>query len=286
MSKKNPLSVLAIIVVIFFFTSNSFYIVDQRQQALVFQFGEVVKEVKEPGLHFKIPFIQLIKYFDNRILNVTSDDKEVLAKDKKRLIVNAFAKYKIINPLRFYQTVRDEQGVKSRLNPIFESSLRQVLGETPFASLLTGERSAMMKKIQHLVGSQSAEFGIEVIDVRILRADLPKENSNAIYKRMQTDREKEAKESRAEGAEEAQRIKSHAEKDRRVLIAEANKQSQIVRGEGDAISSKIFADAFNQDPEFFGFYRSLQAYKQSFNKDNTKLVLSPDSEFLKYFLNP
>ncbi|MFN7039245.1 MAG: protease modulator HflC [Alphaproteobacteria bacterium] len=272
---------IAFIIVI----SNSIYIVDERKQALVFQFGEVVKAEKEPGLHFKLPLIQTISYFDKRILNLVSDEKEVIAKDRKRLIINAFAKYRIIDPRQFYTTVRDESGLRTRLNSILDPSLRQIIGEIPFSALLSDKRSEIMKKIEQQVNQQVKNFGIEVIDVRILRADLPKENSNAVYKRMQTDRDKEAKEFRAEGAEEAQRIKSRADKDRKVLIAEAQKQAEITRGEGDAISSKIFADTFNQDPEFFAFYRSLQAYKQVFDKSNTKLVISPTNDFLKFFDN-
>lgn len=264
---------------------TSFFIVEQRQQALVLQFGEVVRVIQEPGLKFKIPFIQKVSLFDNRILNLSADEKEVIAKDQKRLIVTAFTKYRITNPLKFYQTVRDENGVRSRLNSILDSSLRQILGEVPLATLLTGERATIMRNIQQLVNTQAADFGIDVIDVRIMRADLPKENSEAIYRRMQTEREKEAKQFRAEGAEEAQRIKSRADKDAKILIAESQLQAQITRGEGDSISSKIFADAFSQDPEFFSFYRSIQAYRSTLKKGDTTVILSPDSDFLHFFNN-
>ena len=262
---------------------TSVFIVEQRQQALVLQFGEVTRVIKEPGLKFKVPFIQKVSLFDNRVLNLTADEKEVIAKDQKRLIVTSFAKYRITNPLKFYQTVRDEAGVRTRLNSILDSSLRQILGEVPLATLLTGERSAIMQNIQQLVNTPSADFGIDVMDVHIMRADLPKENSDAIYRRMQTEREKEAKQFRAEGAEEAQRIKSRADKETKILLAESQLKAQITRGEGDSISSKIFADAFNQDPEFFGFYRSMQAYRATLKKGDTTMVLSPDSEFLHFF---
>jgi membrane protease subunit HflC len=263
--------------------TNLLFVVSQHQQALVFQFGEVVRVIKSPGLKLKVPFIQKIIYFDNRILNITADDKEITAKDQKRIRVNTFAKYKIVEPLKFYKTVRDEAGVRTRLNTIIESSLRQVLGEEPLSALLTSERALIMRKIQQLANTQATDFGVDVIDVRIVRADLPKENSEAIFKRMQTDREKEAKEIRAEGAEEALRIKSRADKEAKILLAEAQKKAQIIRGEGDGISSKIFADAFNRDPEFYNFYRSMQAYQHALNKNDTTFVLSPDSKFFKYF---
>ena len=283
MERKISLTTFVIAFIAIFIFLNSLYIVDQQKQALVFQFGEVVKVNKEPGLHFKIPVIQKVEFFDNRILNAYVDEKEVIAKDRKRLLVNAYAKYKITDPLKFYQTLRDDHLVKSRLNPIFESSLREALGKVPLVALLTDERVGIMRQIKELVNVQVSNFGIDIVDVRILRADLPKENSAAIYRRMQTDREKEAKESRAEGAEEAQRVKSHAEKDRKVIIAEAQKQGDIIRGEGEAISAKIYADSYGKDNEFFAFYRSLQSYRLIFDKENTKLILSPNSELLKYF---
>jgi membrane protease subunit HflC len=242
-----------------------------------------MEKIVDPGLYFKVPLLQTVRFFDKRILNLSAQDKEIIAKDQKRLIVNAFAKYVINDPLKFYQTVHDEQGAHNRLNSIVDSSLRQVIGSVPLATLLTDQRSALMKNIQQLVNAQANGFGIDVIDVRILRADLPKENNDAIFKRMQTDREKEAKEFRAEGAEEAQRIKSKAEKDRKVLLAEAQRDAQIIRGEGESISNKIFAEAFSKDPEFFAFYRSMEAYKNSITDKDTSLILTPDNQFLNYF---
>jgi modulator of FtsH protease HflC len=262
---------------------NSFFIVKQQQQALVLQFGEVVRVIKEPGLTFKIPFIQKVTFFDNRVLNLSADEKEVIAKDQKRLIVTAFAKYKITDPLKFYQTVRDEDGIALRLNSVVESSLRQILGSVPLATLLTGERGKIMQDIRDVVNKQASGLGINVVDVRIMRADLPKENSEAIFQRMQTEREKEAKEFRAEGAEESLRIKAHADKERKIILAEAQLTAQVTRGEGDAVATKNFADAFSKDAEFFDFYRSMQAYKNTLRKTDTTMVLSPRSDFLRFF---
>lgn len=262
---------------------NGIYILDQRQQAILLQFGEAIKLIKEPGLKFKIPFIQRALFFDKRILNVYADDKEVIAKDQKRIIVNAFAKYRIIDPLKFYQSVLNERGARARINSVFESSLRQVLAEEPLVALLSIKRASIMDRISSLVNEQGKNFGVEVVDVRISRADLPTLNSNAIYRRMQTDREKEAKEFRAEGAEEAKRIRSRAEKERKILLAEADKKSEILRGEGDAQANATYAKAFSADPEFFLFYRSMQAYRKSLETDDTTLVISPDSGFFKFF---
>jgi membrane protease subunit HflC len=276
---------LILVGLCFVLSFNVFFIVEQRQQALIFQFGEIVRVIKQPGLQMKIPLVQEVHLFDNRVLNVVAEEKEVIAQDSKKLIVSAFAKYRIDDPLKFYQTVLDESMVRDKLNPILESSLRQVLGEVPLAALLSGERAEVMKKIQVLANAQAAGFGINIVDLRILRTDLPKENSEAVYRRMQTDREKEAKKFRAEGAEEALKIKSKADKDRKIIIAEAEKQSQILRGEGDGISIKIFADAFGRDIEFYSFYRSMQAYKKILSKDDTTFILSPESEFLKFIDN-
>jgi membrane protease subunit HflC len=286
MTKKIPIIyIIVTLVLLGFFIGNPFYVVEQRQQALLFQFGEVVEVVKDPGLHIRIPVIQDVFYLDNQILSCEVDKKEVIAKGKKKFIVNAFAKYRITDPLKFYQSVGDVTRVRIRLAPIFESSLREVLGRFPLAALLTDERTEIMLKIRELLSDQAKSFGIDVIDVRIVRADLPPENRSAIFRRMQTDREKEAKEYRAEGAEEAQRIRSLADKNRQIILADASKQSEEIRGEGDATSSKIFADSYSRDGEFYAFYRSLEAYRNSLNKDNTRVILSPNSEFLKYFSN-
>jgi membrane protease subunit HflC len=273
-------SAFAAIILLF----NLFFVVDQTQQAVVLQFGESVRIEKDPGLHVKVPFIQNAMYFDNRLLNVVADEKELIAKDQKRVIISAYAKYRITDPLKFYQTVKTVKGLEARLNNILDSSLRQVIGDEPLAILLTNARSAIMERIQHIVNKESLKFGIDVVDARILRADLPNENSSAVYKRMQSDREKEAKEFRAQGEEEAQIIQSTSEKEKTIILAKAYKTAQTLKGEGDGTASKIYSDAFRADPEFYNFYRSLEAYRKSFNnKDNTSIILSPKGEFLRFF---
>ena len=268
---------------ILFIGLNSVFTVDERYFGLVFQFGQMVRVEKEPGLKFKIPFVQNVSYLDKRILDFSAPEKEVIAKDQKRLIVSAFAKYKVEDPLKFYQTVTNETGARSRLNSILDSSLRQILGEVPLSQLLTMNRSTIMDRIQKIFSEKSKRFGIDVVDVRIMRADLPTENSQAIYKRMQTDREKEAKEIRAEGNEQSDFITSQANKDKVVIIAEATKKSNILKGQGDAIAAKTYGNVFSQDPKFFIFLRSMEAYKKSFSKENTKMIISPESDFLKFF---
>ncbi len=263
--------------------ANSFYILDQRQTAIILQFGDFVSEEKQAGLKLKVPFIQDVLFFDHRIQNLTADTTEVIASDQKTMRVDAFTKYKIINALQFYKRAKDEKGFKSRLSPILDSSLRQVLGEVEFRTILSPERRNMMLKITEIVNSQAKDFGVEIVDVRIMRADLPDRSREAVYDRMRSDREKEAKEIRAEGAEQAQKIIATAEKDKIVTIAEARKKSEIMRGEGDAEAIKSFASSFGRDPEFFDFYRSMQAYRKSIGKDSAKMILSPDNEFMKYF---
>ena len=271
---------------------NSFFIVNQTEQVIVLQFGkpvefkdqgEKVSYINRPGLKFKVPFIQEVVRFDNRILYFEASDKEVLDSEKKTLTVNAFARYKIINPLTFYEKVTDLRGVNSKLDKIFEASLRDAIGTAPLKTLLTEKRKEITQLIQESVTEKASDFGIAVEDVRIVRADLPEEISDAIFKRMYTDRNKEAREYRAQGQEQAQIIVSTAEKEATIITANAERDAQIIRGEGDARATQIFANAFNRDPEFFGFYRSMQAYKESINKDSTSMVLSPDSEFLGYF---
>jgi modulator of FtsH protease HflC len=279
---KNIFYSLLVGVVFLFLATNSFFIVQQRQQALVFQFGEVVRTVKEPGLAFKVPFIQSVGFFDLRLLNFFAEEKEVVASDQKRLIVSAFSKYKIENPLEFYKAVQNESGARSKLNAILESSMRQIVGMYPLSALLSEKRVQIMKEIQKDFSMEAQRFGVKILDVRILRADLPKANSQAINERLQAYYEKQARESRAEGAEEAQRIRAGAEKDQKVIIAEAQKIAQITRGEGDAEAGRISAAAYSKDPEFFEFYKSMQVYKNALNKNDTKVILSSDSKFLKF----
>ena len=265
-----------------FLLASALFTVDQRQSAVVFQFGEAMRTINEPGLNIKIPFIQNVEFFDKRILHVDAEAKELTASDGKRLIVDAFGKFLINDPVMFYKTVYNYQGVKIRLNKILESSMRKVIGRVPLTTLLTGERANVMLHIRDLVNQEAKNFGINVIDVRILRADLPKENSAAIYRRMQTEREKEAKQIRAEGQEEGARIRARAEKESQVLLAEAYMEAQILKGDGDSKAAEIFNQAYAQDPDFYKFYRSLEVYKNSLKKEDTSMVLSPDAEFFKY----
>jgi len=262
---------------------SSLYTVHQVQQVLVLQFGEPITVVREPGLKFKIPFVQDVTYIDKRILDLDAPPEEVIASDQKRLVVDAFARFKISDPLKFYQTVGNEAVARSRMGSLINSNIRQVLGSEAFSTVLSGERDALMKRIRDLVNTEAEDFGIVIVDVKIKRADLPQANSQAIYRRMQTERLREASEFRAQGAETAQRIRSRADREKTVLIAEAQKQSEILRGEGDGKAVKIFADAFGKDPDFFAFYRSMQAYGLALGTDDTTMVLSPDSEFFRYF---
>ena len=272
--------------------ANSLFVVEQTNQALVLQFGKPERVEQTPGLKFKIPFIQNVEYYDNRLLDFEAETKEVIASDQKRLKVNAFVRYRIIDPLRFKQSVADERTMRSRLNSILESSLRQALGNVPLSAVISEKRSELMQQIRGLVNDQAkgiktaggAEggFGIDVIDVRIKRADLPPPNSEGIYKRMQTERTRAANQYRAQGAEDAQKIRSQADKERTILLAEARKKAEILRGEGDGSATRIFAESFGQDQDFFQFYRSMQAYKRSLSSKDTTLVLSPDNDFLKY----
>jgi membrane protease subunit HflC len=239
----------------------------------------------KPGLNFKIPFIQNVVYLDKRILNLDTPPEEVIASDQKRLIVDAFARFQIVDPLKFYISVGDERVARSRLSTIINSRIRNVLGQEELQTLLSQDRSKQMSLIKDGVNNEAQNFGINIVDVRIKRADLPTANSDAIYRRMQTEREREAKEFRAKGAEMAVTITSTADKEVTVILADAQKQSEIMKGEGDGERNKIFAEAFGKDPEFFAFYRSMQAYGKAFNAGETSMILSPDSEFFKFFGN-
>jgi len=262
--------------------SGALFSVDQRQIGVVFQFGEAVRVIDKSGLNIKIPFIQNVQFFDKRILDVKAEAKELTASDEKRVIVDAFAKFKIVDTVEFIKTVHNYQGAQLRLNKILESAMRTVIGKVPLNALLTEERSNLMLKIRDLTYTETKNFGVEVIDVRILKADLPPDNSAAIYLRMQTDREKEANQIRAEGNEEAARIRSKADKESKIILANAYMEAQKTKGLGDAEAAHIYSQAYSKDPEFFKFYSSLSTYKATLSKDNTQFVLSPDSEFFKY----
>ncbi len=266
----------------FFVILSSIFTVDQRKTAVIFQFGEAVRVVPNPGLYMKLPFIQNVSFFDNRVLHIEAEAKELTASDGKRVLVDAFAKFKIIDPITFYKTVNNFQGVSVRLNKILESEMRKVIGRVELTNLLSSSRRAIIEQIRDNVNNEAKKFGIDVIDVRILRADLPKENSAAIYSRMQTEREKEARQIRAEGQEEAARIRSKADKESQILLAEAYKNSEILKGEGDAEAAQIFNNAFGKDPEFYSFYKHLQTYKNSLQNSETTFIISPDSKFLQH----
>ena len=273
--------IIVIAAVIFF----SVFIVKEVNQAIVLQFGDPKRIISNPGLNFKIPFIQNVVFLDKRILNLDTPPEEVIASDQKRLIVDAFARFQIVDPLKFYISVGNERVARSRLATIINSRIRNVLGKQELQTLLSEDRSKQMSLIQEGVNNEAENFGIKIVDVRIKRADLPQANSNAIFRRMQTEREREAKEFRARGAEMAVTITSTADKDVTVILADAQKKSEIMKGEGDGARNKIFADAYGQDPEFFAFYRSMQAYERSLIGGETSLILSPDSEFFKFFGN-
>ncbi len=263
----------------------SIFIVKEINQAIVLQFGDPKRIILKPGLNFKIPFIQNVVFLDKRILNLDAPPEEVIASDQKRLIVDAFARFQIVDPLKFYISVGNERVARSRLSTIINSRIRSVLGTQRLQTLLSEDRTKQMSLIQDGVNNEAEKFGIKIVDVRIKRADLPPANSEAIYRRMQTEREREAKEFRAKGAEMAITITSTADKEVTVILADAEKQSQIMKGQGDGQRNKIFADAFGQDPEFFAFYRAMQAYEKALIGGETSLILSPDSEFFKFFGN-
>ncbi len=262
--------------------ASSLFTVDQRQTGVIFQFGEAVRIIDKPGLNIKIPLIQNVQFLDKRILDVTAEEKELTASDEKRVIVDAFAKYQIVSPVKFIKTVNNYSGANLRLNKLLESSMRTVIGRVPLNTLLSEQRSDLMLQIRDLVHKEAEDFGIKLIDVRILKSDLPPENSEAIYSRMQTERYKEAKQIRAEGGEEAARIKSRADKESQIILATAFMDSQKMKGLGDAEAAKLYNQAYSKDPEFYNFYRSLIAYKTTLSKDNTQFILSPKSDFFKY----
>lgn len=284
--KNNKLAILGIILIgALFLLINSVYILDQRQYDIVIQFGDIVREDKTPGLKFKIPFIQNSVFFDNRIQTIVfsaGDDREVVSADQKTMKLDAFSKYRILDPMKFFVTVRDENTLRTRMIALMESSVREVIGSTKFSDVLGINRSIVMENITAIVKDQMLQFGIEVLEVRITRIALPEKARNAVYARMQTDRQKEANEIRATGSEEGQKIRADAEKQRVVMIADAKKQAQTLLGEAEAKAIQTVADAVGKDIEFFDFYKSMEAYKNSFSKSDTKIVMSTDSPFLKY----
>lgn len=265
---------------------GSFFIVNVTQQALVLRFGEPVNVITSPGLSFKLPLIDNVVYIDKRILSLSAPAQEIIASDQKRIVVDAFARYKIVDPLRFFQAAGSEANANQRLETVLNSATRRVLGEASFEELVRDDRQTLMTGITTSLNREASDFGVEVVDVRIRRADLPEANSQAVYQRMQTEREREATDIRARGEEAGRRIRSRADRDGIVIRAEAERDSQRVRGEGDAKRNQIFAQAFGRDPEFFSFYRSMQAYERGLDSASTQLVISPNSEFFEFFSSP
>jgi membrane protease subunit HflC len=265
---------------------GSLFTVYQTQQALVVRLGNPVRVVSEPGLHFKVPFVDTVIAIDRRILDLEAPAQEVIASDQKRLVVDAFARYRIKDPLRFYQTLGSITGANSQLAILLNSALRRVLGEATFTHVVRDQRADLMARIRDLVDRESGAYGIEVVDVRIRRADLPEQNSQAVYQRMQTERQREAAEFRAQGGQRAQEIRSRADREVTVLIAEATAKAEQIRGEGDAQRNQIFADAFTRDSDFFNFYRSMQAYEAGLKHNDTRLLLKPDTNFFRFFNDP
>jgi modulator of FtsH protease HflC len=262
------------------------FIVHQNEQALVLEFGKPKRVIDQAGLHWKIPVVETVQYFDKRILDLDMSPQEVPASDQKLLVVDAFARYRIKDPLKFYQAVTSEYYVPQRFGPIVQSTLRRVLGSATFIEIVRDKREALMKTIASEVNKQGQEFGLEVVDVRIKRADLPEKNLQSVYDRMKADRFKEAEELRAQGRAAANKIQADADRDAITIRAEARRKADQMRGEGDAERNRIFANAFNRDPAFFSFYRSMQAYEQGIKSGETRMLLSPDSEFFRFFTNP
>ncbi len=286
--RRSALGVAAAVsaVIILIVLWASIFTVYQTRQALVVRLGEPVRIVTEPGLHFKVPFIDSVIPVDKRILDLDNAAQEIIAADQKRLVVDAFARYKITKPLLFYQSVGSVEGANSRLATLLNSALRRVVGESSFEKVVRDDRSVMMSRIREQLDKEAESFGINVVDVRIRRVDLPEQNSQAIFQRMQTERQREAAEFRANGNERAQGIRADADRQVTVTIAEAEQRSQQIRGEGDAERNRIFAEAYGKDADFFTFYRTMQAYEAGLKSNDTRMVLTPDSDFFRYFADP
>ena len=274
---------VAIFLVIAIF--SCVYTIYPTDQVLLTELGAPRAVITEAGLHFKVPFLQYANFMPRQLLNLEAPSEEVIAQDKKRLVVDAFARWRIVDPLRFYQAVpyASQEAAEGLLTPILSSNIRRVLGSQNFATVLSEKRDQLMQDIRDNMNQEARDFGIVVVDVRIRRADLPQANSDAIYQRMQKERQREANEYRAEGDETGQRVRARAEREVTVLLAEATRESEILRGQGDAEKTRILAEAFGQDADFFAFYRSMQAYQDALRGDNTTVILSPNSEFFRYF---
>ena len=278
------LAVIAVILLIVGY--SSLFQVYQTRQALVIRLGNPLRVVTQPGLHVKMPLLDTVIYVDKRILDLENPSQEVIAADQKQLMVDAFARYRVVDALRFYQTVGSVDGANSRLSPFLNSALRAALGEATLTQVVRDQREQLMARVRDQLDREAQQFGIQVVDVRIRRADLPDQNSQAVYKRMQTEREREAQEFRSQGTQKAQEIRAKADRDATVIVAEATSKAEQTRGEGDAERNRIFAEAYNKDPDFFAFYRSMQAYDAGLQQGDTRFLVRPDSEFFRYFLDP
>jgi modulator of FtsH protease HflC len=283
MSRVNPLILLAVLGGVLLLGSSSLFIVNQAEQAIVLRFGAHRATETEPGLHFKVPFIDNVVVYDKRLLDMESPDEQIILGDQKRVVVDTYTRYLISDPLQFYKSVRNETNARAQLAQVVSSSMRRVMGTVMLPSILSEDRTRIMHQILQDVAADALSRGITIVDVRIRRADLPEETSQAIYDRMKSERERQAKELRAQGYEWGQQIRARAERERTVILAEAQRQAQILRGEGEGQSNRIYAEAFSQDPQFFSLYKSLQAYRGALGDGNTTLVLSPDSDFFRYF---
>ena len=274
------LAVLAVILL------SATFVLDQRQQALVLRFGAVRTVAFAPGLYFKVPLIETVVYLDRRVLDLDLPAQEVIASDQKRLVVDAFARYRILDPLRFYQSVGAIAGANNRLGSIVQSTVRGVLGDATFTDVVRTEREALMRQIRDRVNTAARGLGVEIVDVRLRRVDLPEQNSQAVFQRMQTERQREATDLRAQGAQQAQSVRARADRDVTVIVAEASRRADELRGTGEAEKNRILAEAFSRDTDFFAFYRSMQAYEAGFKPGDTRMLLAPNSDFFRYFNNP
>jgi modulator of FtsH protease HflC len=286
--RANSIGVILIAVVVLALVAayGSLFTVYQTKQALVVRLGEPIRVITEPGLHVKVPLVDTVITVDNRILDLENAAQEVFASDQRRLVIDAFARYRIIDVLRFYQTVTNIEGANVRLSSLLNAALRRVLGEATLIHVVRDDRAALMARVRDQLDREARAFGIEVVDVRIRRADLPEQNSQAVYQRMQTERQRQAASIRGEGNQKSQEIRAKADRDVTVIVAEAQSRAEQTRGDGDAQRNRIFAEAYGKDPDFFGFYRSMQAYEAGLRSNDTRLVLRPDSDFFKYFGNP
>ncbi|GAB1719805.1 MAG: protease FtsH subunit HflC [Nitrosospira sp.] len=286
--KNYTSGILVALVAIFLIASSSLYIVDQRQQAILFQLGEVVDVKTSPGLYFKIPLAQNVRYFDSRILTMdTAEPERFITSEKKNVLVDLFVKWRIVDVKQYYISVRgDEMLAQTRLSQTVNSSLRDEFGNRTVHDVVSGERDKIMEIMRQKADADARKIGVEVVDVRLKRVDLPQEVSESVYRRMEAERKRVANELRSTGAAESEKIRADADRQREVILAEAYRQAQEIKGEGDAKASAIYAGAFQPNPEFYAFYRSMEAYKQSFKNKSDMMVLEPNSEFFKYMKNP